>query len=97
MAEITGAEVEQATADRRAYQRGYAAGRKRVRLDRQREHLQRQENAAWNRAFLAVLPGCIQANGWQDSNGKPITTLPQRVQLASNAADQALKHMRLWP
>lgn len=83
--------------DRAAYQRGYNAGRKRLRKDIDQEHRQRQENAAWNRAFLAALPGCIQCNGWQDSDGKPITTLHQRVQLASNAADQAIKRMRLWP
>lgn len=89
--------MAETTDERRAYQRGYAAGRKRVRLDRQREHQQRQENAAWNRAFLAALPACIEANGWKDAQGNPITTTTQRTNLAARIADKSLKHMRLWP
>jgi len=82
------------TEEQRGYARGYAAGRKRVQRDRQAERAQAERQAFLDRAFLAALPACIEAHGWT-RGGKPITGLDQRVRLAWDAAEQALKQRRI--
>lgn len=64
-----------------AYQRGYRAGRK------VREPMTRE--AFRNAAFLAALPACIAAQGWSQGERK-FFTMPDKVELAWDAADNAL-------
>lgn len=79
--------------EKRGYARGYAAGKKKRTDDRKREHLRRERQAFWDRAFLASLGACINADGWKTGD-KLITTLPDRVALASDVADEAVKRRR---
>lgn len=73
-------------AERRGYQNGYRAGKKALHND---------DN--WNRAFLAVLPACVNAEGWErNENGKKtkIRGVYDRVRLASDFADAAAQRMK---
>lgn len=85
---MTDDEIKQAEA--RAYQRGYAAGHRKKKTDRERQHEARERQAFRDRAFLAALPAAIQAQGWS-RGGKPITNVEARVRLAWELADEALK------
>jgi hypothetical protein len=82
------------TEEQRGYARGYAAGRKRVQRDRQTERYQAERQAFLDRAFMAALSACIDAKGWTRGE-KPITTLDERVRLAWDAAESALKQRRI--
>lgn len=79
--------------EKRGYARGYAAGTRKHAADRTREHLRRERQAFWDRAFLASLGVCVGVDGWKCGD-KPITTLPDRVALASDVADEAAKIRR---
>lgn len=83
-------------AEKRGYSKGYAAGLRRKQRHVDEDRRSRERAAFWNRAFLAVLPTCLTVNDWQNGKGEPITTLDQRVQLASNCADRALVKRREW-
>jgi hypothetical protein len=83
MSTINNEEIK--TIDRRAYQRGYAAGRK---LNRQKQ--EREKKRLWNQALLRCLPWALESKGWTRS-GEPITGLAERVRLAADAADEAVK------
>lgn len=85
---------EMKKAEQRGYARGYAAGRKRVRADNLAERYHREQQAFLDKALLAALPACIEAQGWK-SGGEPITSLPQRVALAVKFANEALKQRRV--
>lgn len=77
-------------AEKRGYQRGYAAKVRRVeREDAQRQH-QHEKQVFRREVFLTVLPKVVDAQGW-NTNGKPVTSLPQRVALAWDFADEAMK------
>lgn len=71
-------------AEKRGYSKGYAVGKR-------RQALQRKNGAFWQRAFLAALPAAIASQGWKRGN-KPLTKLPDKVQLAAEAADEAMKY-----
>jgi hypothetical protein len=77
--------------EQRGYARGYAAGRKRLRVDVLQERYQREREAFRRRAFLAVLPSAILMQGWTDGEGKSITTRDARVNFAWNVADYAMR------
>lgn len=73
-------------AERRGYQKGYRAGKK-----------DRHSEDNWNRAFLAVLPACVNAEGWERTeHGKKtkITGVYDRVRLAADFADTAAVRMK---
>lgn len=65
-----------------AYQRGYEAGRRRVQRD---EH-----TAVRNRIYESLLPVALQVENWT-CGGTLITSASDRVKLASNWADEAMK------
>lgn len=75
------------------YARGYAAGRKRQQVDIDQEAERKRENENWNRAFLTALPFAMSAEGWARGE-KPIKTIADRVILAQNVADEAIRYMR---
>jgi hypothetical protein len=77
--------------EKAAYQKGYHAGRKRVKKDITTERLRAERATFRRRAFLAALPACVKAQGWQ-RGGTPITTMNDRVRLAWEFADEALKN-----
>lgn len=82
------------TADEhRAYARGYAAGRKKVKQSRTAENLRRERQAFHDKAFLAALPFAFEQTTWTRGEA-PIKTLNERVKLAQEIADVALKARR---
>lgn len=74
----------------KAYSRGYHAGQKRAIAARKREHLRRERQAFWDRVFVASVSTCIDVNGWEKGD-VPISDIRQRVALAKDFADEALK------
>lgn len=78
----------------RAYSRGYQAGKRRKQRDINDEKRIREEKHFRDRAFLAALPACIQAQGWTRGD-KTITKLEDRVRLAWDAAEEAAKQRRV--
>lgn len=83
------------TAEHRAYAKGYAAGKRRKQCEISQETLQRKKDAFWLRAYLAVLPAAFSAQNWTRGEQKKITTLTDKVRLAAETADEALKHAEL--
>ena len=57
--------------EKRAYQRGYAAGLRRKKRLISAEVARRERQAFLDKAFLAALPACIEAQGWKTGDGKP--------------------------
>lgn len=77
-------------AEKAAYQRGYASGKRRKAREISAEARLREERAFLDRAFLAALPAAITAQGWKRGE-QPITALKDRVRLAVDFAREALK------
>ncbi len=81
------------TEDQRAYNRGYAAGRKRRARDGEEERRRARIDAFFLRAMLVALPACMTMSGWKNTkaNGEqePITNLDQRTELARKFARKA--------
>lgn len=79
-------------AEKLGYAKGYAAGKRKRVKDASSARHEAQRQAFRQRAFLAALPSCILAQGWQTGDTKkPINSLPARVNLAWDFADEALK------
>ena len=72
-------EIKQA--EKRGYSKGYAAGNRRKQRDRNQENRRRERQAFLDRAFLAILPAALNAQGWTFGN-KPISSTADRVKLA---------------
>lgn len=86
-------ETDLKQAEHRGYSRGYAAGKKRVRADRHAENYRREQQAFLDKAFLVALPFAMQQSTWKHGE-KPINTIPERVDLAWDVAESALKRRR---
>lgn len=82
--------------EKKGYARGYIAGRKRMQKDIATEQRQSERQAFLERAFLAALPACVDAQGWSRGTA-PISSMDARVQLAWDFATQALKQRRFAP
>lgn len=81
--------------EKRAYSRGYAAGRKRVRVDRSNDQKYREQQAFLDKAFLAALPALIAGGAWK--TGETLhDSVDGRVLMAWRFAKQALKQ-RAYP
>jgi hypothetical protein len=73
------------------YAKGYAAGRKRAKLERSQAAQLAKRRAFRERAFLAALPSFLDtSNAWQRSEHR-LTALSDLVTLAWEAADEAMK------
>lgn len=84
-------------AEKRGYSRGYQAGNKRKHRDAVSERIRREERAFRDRAFLAALPACIEAQGWSrtvDGKKIPISDLEERTRLAWDFARMAVTFRR---
>ena len=77
------------TAEKRGYAKGYRAGRHKRAREVSHEKRRRQENAFWQRAFVAAIPSFMVADNWT-VDGKPVATLSARIDLAAQAADLAV-------
>lgn len=69
-------------AEARGYTRGYNAGRRRGQ--------KASDKLFWQQAFYAALNGFIQNDGWSQGE-KRFTKLHDRVELARQAANEALR------
>jgi len=69
-----------------AYQRGYAAGRKRAESDMERGAAKAEQRAFWERASLSVATYFMQCDGWTQGE-KKLTGLDDRVGLIVDFAD----------
>tara|TARA_R100000656_G_scaffold22315_1_gene19876 strand:- start:4284 stop:4565 length:282 start_codon:yes stop_codon:yes gene_type:complete len=85
-------EIDKAEAQRH-YGRGYAAGRKRLERDKRAEARLLDERQFWDEAFLSMSAEAFRAQGWKQGD-TPITNLDQRVDLAADWADRAVKVRR---
>ena len=72
------------------YQRGYAAGRRRVEREDQRRATAAAQDEFWLQAFLVSLPVLLVSSNLWEQDGKPLTTVGDKVSLAADAADAAL-------
>lgn len=79
-----------ATDDQKAYSRGYAAGRRRVKSDRIDEQRYRERQAFLDKAFLAALPALINGQTWK-AGDKEYSSVAGRVEMAWKFAREALK------
>lgn len=70
----------------RVYARGYVAGRRKRKHDNLMQQRARERQAFLDKAFLAALPYCLDAQGWM--RGKSIE---DRVRFAWRVASAALK------
>lgn len=75
------------------YAKGYRAGLRRKRKAISDEQQAAKEKAFWQRAFVAVLPEAMTAEGWKRAE-KPIFGVEDRVNLAADFATSALMHAR---
>ena len=82
-----------AAAEKRGYQRGYNAGKRRLVQEVARDRRHAQAEAFRRRAFLAALPAAFGAQGWKRGD-QPITSMEDRVRLAWEVADEAMKRYR---
>lgn len=78
------------------YQKGYQAGLRRKRREQTAAQREVRDRAFWERAFLAALPVCVDAQGWRKggNDGTPIVDQTQRTELAAGFADDALNCYR---
>lgn len=79
--------------EKKAYARGYAAGRKRARADNRVDQQYAKNSAFLDRAFLAALPATMVVDNWTRGD-KKITNVNDRVALAWDIAALALKNRR---
>lgn len=86
-------EDENKKVEHRAYARGYQAGRKKAKIERTADQVQKERQAFLDKAFLAVLPFAMTQTTWTIGD-KPISTAEERVELAWRTAVRALKQRR---
>lgn len=79
--------------ERRAYSRGYQAGRAKQKADTDKTEAQRTRQAYWDQVYLTAVPWCLDVSGWKHGD-KPISMLDDRIKLARDVADYALKYRR---
>lgn len=90
--QITDADLKKA--EHNGYARGYYAGRQKRKAEQVAARHLREQQAFLDKALLAALPACIQAQGWKTGD-EPITNVPQRVALAVKFANEAMKQRRI--
>lgn len=77
--------------EHRAYCRGYQAGRKRQKVDRDNERRLREGRAFRDRAFLAALQGLLATSKSWTRGGKPVKNSEHYAALAWDLADEAVR------
>lgn len=82
--------TDTSTAEKRAYARGYNAGKRRRQREISDERRWREQQAFLDRAFLALLPTAMTVQGWA-FGGKTVSSSEDRIRLARIWAEKALK------
>lgn len=80
-------------AEQNGYAKGYNAGLRKKKKKRAESSVRARRDANWDRAFLAALPPCIEQQGWTCGE-KLINSLEDRVALAKDFADEAIRYLR---
>jgi hypothetical protein len=80
-------------AELRGYSRGYAAGKKKVKIERSAEQRRAEQQAFLDKAFFAALPFAATQSTWRHGE-KPINTITERVALAWDFAESSLRQRR---
>lgn len=80
-------------AEQRGYSKGYASGRKRLKLEDQRAAERAKENEFYNQALVALLPTCMRVQGWRFGEVE-VKNVADRVKLANYFAEEAVKYRR---
>lgn len=93
MAEIENKELK--AAELRGYSKGYAAGKRKKVREVSNETRQRKEDAFWQRAFIAALPAIFGGGQEWKRGDKPIASVPDRLRLVAEVADEAVKRAAL--
>ena len=83
--------MDEKSIEHRGYGKGYAAGKRRKEREISNKQRKRIKDAFWQRAFLAAIPVAFGAQGWKRGE-KQINTLADRMKLAAEAADEAMRH-----
>lgn len=79
--------------EKRAYSRGYAAGRKRVEADASREAIKAGERDFWERSVLSVAEYFMGCDAWTRGQ-KQLSTLEDRAELCVKFADYVVAARR---
>ena len=77
-------------AEKRGYSKGYTARGRRIKREEAFEIARRERQAFLDRAFIAILPAAMNAQGWKFGDA-PITSTDDRVKLAASWAREALR------
>lgn len=85
---ISDDEIKQA--ELRGYSKGYQAGKRRKNRDMTQKRRRDERQAFLDRAFIAILPAAMNAQGWSFGD-KPISSTEDRVKLARRWAEEAFK------
>lgn len=81
--------------EHRAYARGYAAGRKKVKIERSAEQVRKEKQAFLDKAFLAALPVCLSTEIMTAAvAGSKESERERQVKAAWWFAEKALKQRR---
>jgi hypothetical protein len=86
-------EQELKKAELRGYSKGYTAGLKRKSRERQRDHVRQMEASFFNRALLESINFVMTQDSWKRGE-KPIKTVQDRMALARDIANEAVKNFR---
>ncbi len=84
-------ETEAERAKRLGYSQGYSAGRRAKTAVSLSEQQRLREKSLWQKCFLAVLPEVVNGEAYVDSKGVRLSNVSQRVAVARDFADYALK------
>lgn len=76
--------------EKRSYQRGYVAGRKKNQKDVDSAARLAKRQYFLESAFLSALPACIEAHGWT-RGGNELTSMKDKTDLAWEFAVEALR------
>lgn len=74
--------------EQRAYSKGYYAGRHNAKQQRSVESMRRERQAFLDRAFIALLPVAMTAQGWKFGD-QPVNSSKDRIRLAKEWAREA--------
>lgn len=91
-----------ATELKKAYARGYAAGRKRVAVEQQKwdqvhEEIHGKDVARQDAFFCAALTGLLASPGWKKGDGGEVKTIDDYIEIARKFARKSVEQMPRRP
>ena len=77
------------TEEKKAYDKGYSAGRRRAKAINEARSRAAKQDAFWQRSMLQVMEFCATQNSWKRGD-TPISDVKDRMRMAAEFADAAL-------